>query len=83
MEETNVTTHNDYGLKAGGVLASLEKFKTLFGLQLLFGCAENTLTVLHTKDISLIQEALSAVVVTQSFYRRQRNKDAFDTLQKT
>ena len=42
----------------------------MFGLQLrhlLFGCTGNTSTVLQTKDIS-IQEALSAVAVTQSFY---------------
>ena len=35
MEEVNRSTHDDYGLKAGGVLSSLEKFETLFGLKLI------------------------------------------------
>ena len=32
MEEVNNTTHD--GLKAGGILSSIEKFETLFGLRL-------------------------------------------------
>ena len=32
MEEVNLTTHDEYGLKAGGVLATLEKFECLFSL---------------------------------------------------
>lgn len=34
LEETHQTTHDEYGLKAAGVLVSLEKFSTLFGLKL-------------------------------------------------
>ncbi len=34
MDEVNRTTHDEYGFKAGGVLATLEKFKTLFSLKL-------------------------------------------------
>ena len=51
----------------------------MFGLQLghlLFGCAENTSKVLQAKDL-LIQEAMSAVNVTRTFYQRQRQDDAF------
>ena len=43
MSEINSTTHDKYGLKAGGILASLEKFSTLFGMKLghiLFATAE-------------------------------------------
>ena len=50
--KVNRTTHDNYGLKAGGVLASLEKFETLFGLKLahlLFGAAEETSKVLQEK----------------------------------
>ena len=70
MENINLNTHDEYGLKAGGVLSALEKFETFFSLRLcylLFGCAENTSKVLQAKDIS-VQEAVSAVKVTQSFF---------------
>eukprot|EP00731_Ephydatia_muelleri_P006192 Em0003g440a len=80
MEEVHSTTHDEYGLKAGGIVTALEKFDTLFGLQLghlLFGCAENTSKVLQAKDL-LIQEAMSAVNVTRAFYQRQRQDDAFN-----
>ena len=56
-------THDEHGLKAGGVLAALEKFQTLFGLKLghlLFGPAEEVSKTLQGKDTS-IQEAVSAV----------------------
>ena len=72
MEEVHSTTHDEYGMKAGGIVTALEKFDTLFGLQLghlLFGCAENTSKVLQAKDL-LIQEAMSAVNVTRAFYQR-------------
>ena len=42
MEEINFTTHDEYGMKAGGILASMQKFQTYFGLQLaytLFGAS--------------------------------------------
>ena len=44
MSEVNATTHDEYGLKAGGIVAALEKFSTLFGIRLgflLFATAEN------------------------------------------
>ena len=34
MEEINHSTHNEYGLKAKGILTAMEKFDTLFGLKL-------------------------------------------------
>eukprot|EP00731_Ephydatia_muelleri_P006208 Em0003g456a len=80
MEEVHSTTHDEYGLKAGGIVTALEKFDTLFGLQLghlLLGCAENTSKVLQAKDL-LIQEAMSAVNATRAFYQRQRQDDAFN-----
>ena len=41
--EVNQTTHDEYGPKAAGVLAALEKFEMLFGLKLghlLFSASE-------------------------------------------
>ena len=45
MEHVHITTRDEYGLKDGGVLASLDKFQILFGLKLghlLFGASEET-----------------------------------------
>ena len=53
MHEVHETTRDEYGLKAGGVLAAMESFRTLFGLRLghvLFGAAEETSEALQTKD---------------------------------
>jgi hypothetical protein len=80
MEEINHSTHDEYGLKAKGILTAMEKFDTLFGLKLgylLFGAAEEVSKCLQAKDISL-QEALSAVNLASGFYKRQRTDEAFD-----
>ena len=79
MEDVNLTTHDEYGLKAGGILATLEKFDCLFGLKLghlLFSAAESTSLVLQAKSTSF-QDALVSVNATQSFYKRQRQDEAF------
>lgn len=52
----------------------------LFGLKLghlLFSASEDTSCVLQSKDLSL-QEAISSVRVTQSFFTRQRNDEPFN-----
>ena len=80
MEEVHHTTNDEYGLKATGVHAALEKFDIPFGLKLshlLFSAAEETSKVLQAKD-TCVQEAISAVDVTQCFYQRQRQDQAFD-----
>ena len=80
MEDVNLTTHDEYGLKAGGILATLEKFDCLFGLKLghlLFSAAESTSLVLQAKSTSF-QDALVSVNATQSFYKCQRQDEAFD-----
>lgn len=59
MSEINSTTHDEYGLKAAGILASLEKFSILFGLKLgyiPFTTAEQVSKSLQGKDVTL-QEA--------------------------
>ena len=34
LEQINSETHDDYGRKAGGYLAQMDKFSTFFGLKL-------------------------------------------------
>ena len=72
MEDFNLNTRDECGLKSGGILSALKKFETIFSLELgylLFGCAENTSTVMQVKDTS-VQEAVSAVTITQSLNMR-------------
>ena len=80
MEEVNQTTHDEYGLKAKGVLSALEQFDTLFGLELgylIFSASEQVSKVLQGKNISL-QDALSAVNVAKEYYKRQRKEETFN-----
>ena len=80
MEEINFTAHDDYGMKAGGILASMQKFQTYFGLQLaynLFGASKSLSRSLQAKDLS-IQEAVSAVNLAKGFYKRQRTEQTFN-----
>ena len=79
MDEIRATTHDEYGLRANGLLHTLELFDTLFGLRLgyhLFGAAENVSLTLQRKNISL-QDALSAVETAKSFYKRMRSDEEF------
>lgn len=79
LEEIHLTTHDEYGLRANGILHTLERFETLFGLRLgyhLFGASENVSLTLQRKNISL-QEALAAVKTAKSFYRRMRSHEEF------
>ena len=57
--EVHQTTHDEYGLKAAGILASLEKFSTLFGLKLgyrIFGASE-TVKVLAGQRYNLAKSS--------------------------
>lgn len=78
MEEVHCTTHDEYGLRAKGVLAALNKFDIIyFGIKLahlLHGPSEETSKVLQAKSISL-QEALASVNATKCFYIN--NKENF------
>ena len=58
LEEVNHTTRDEYGLKAGGLLAALDKFQTLFGLKLghlIFGASETLSKSLQGKNTSVQQ----------------------------
>ena len=79
MEEVNQTTHDEYSLKAAGVLAALEKFEMLFGLKwghLLFSAAEQTSRVITSKR-QICPRSSSAVNAMRAFCQCQRQDDAF------
>ena len=80
MEEINLTSHDEYGIKAGGILTSLQSFQTHFGLELayiLFGVSESLSQSLQNADLSQ-HEVLSAVKLAKSFYQCQRTNDFFN-----
>ena len=54
MDEINLMTHDEYGMKAGVILASMQRFQSYFGLQLaytLFGALESLSRSLLAKDL--------------------------------
>ena len=72
---------DEYGLKAGGLLNSLQTFRIPFDLNLsyvLFTRAEEVSRVLQAKDTCL-QDALKAICFyfILFFYQSQRNESAF------
>ena len=80
LEEVHATTHDEYGLKAGGLMQSLEKFSTVFGLSLshlLFSAAEQVSLTLQKKNIAL-QDALTAVEAAKSYFKRIRSDEEFN-----
>lgn len=80
LEPINVETSDDYGRKAGGFLAIMEKFSTFFGLKLshmLFSGTEQLSLTLQYKDIS-IQEATLVAEVAVQYLIRQRTDAQFE-----
>lgn len=80
VSQVHVTTCDEYGLQASGILAAMEKFLTLFGLRLgfmLFATAEEVSKSLQAKDTSL-QQALASISLASAFYRRQSSEQAFN-----
>ncbi|XP_065914462.1 zinc finger MYM-type protein 1-like [Dysidea avara] len=77
MEENSETSHDEYGVKAKGILTLMEKFSTFFGIELgylIFGPAEALSNTLQCKDTSF-QEAMAAVTLAKSFYKRIRKEE--------
>ena len=84
LEEIHATTKDEYGLKAGGLLHSLEKFNTLFGLKLshlIFSAAEQVSLTLQ-KKATVLQEALVAVDAAKAYVTRIRSDGNFDLFYK-
>ena len=80
LEDIHATTHDGYGLKAGGFVRSLEAFTTLFGLKLalnLFSEAEQVSLALQRKNL-IIQDALCAVNAAKQYYNRLRSDKEFN-----
>ena len=61
LAEINLSTHDEYGRKAGGFLAQMEKFSTFFGLKLshlVFSGTEQLSISLQGKDTT-VQESIN------------------------
>ena len=84
LDEIHQTTIDEYGLKAGGLLSSMENFSLLFGLKLgylIFGASETLSKTLQEKDTTM-HEAVRAVNLAKSFYEWQRTDLAFESFYK-
>ena len=80
QEDIHATTHDEYKLKAGGCLNSLEKLNTLFGLRLAhapFGAIEQVSLLLQGKEVAM-QEALPGVDAAKMYFRKLRSEEEFD-----
>ena len=81
MQQVNQEQHDEYGQRAGGILAQLEKFATYFGLRLsflIFGATEQVSISLQRKDTT-VEDILRAKDLVKAHLARQRKDDAFDT----
>ena len=79
MEEIIRLCKDEYGARAAGVLALLEKFETFFALKLahlVFSASEQLSKTLQGKETN-VQDACDAARATAAFYERQRNPAAF------
>ena len=73
-------THDEYGQRDNGVVCSLDKFDSVFGLKfghLLFDAAKQLCRTLQAKDTTL-QEATVAVTFTKAYYARLRTDSEFN-----
>ena len=80
MEDITDTTHDEYGQRANGVLSSLDKFDSVFGLKLdylLFGAAEKLSRTLQGKDTTL-QEAITAANLAMNHYTQLHTEAEFN-----
>ena len=80
LAEINSTTHDEYGRKAGGFLAQMEKFSTFLGLKLshlIFSGAEQLSITLQGKDTT-VQESINAADLAVEFLERLRVDSSFD-----
>ena len=79
LEQINAETHDDYGRKAGGYLAQMDKFSTFFGLKLahlIFSGTEQLSLTLQGKDTT-IQEAVNATELAVKYLTRLRSDSTF------
>ena len=80
LEQINAETHDDYGRKAGGFFAQMERFSTFFGLEfshLIFSGTEQLFLSLQGKNTT-VQEAVSAGNLAIKFLENLRSDVMFD-----
>ena len=80
LAKINLSTHDEYGRKAGGFLAQMEKFSTFFGLKLshlIFSGTEQLSISLQGKDTT-VQESINAAELAVKFLERLRQESLFD-----
>ena len=80
LAEINLSTHDQYGRKAGGFFAQMEKFSTFFGLKLshlVFSGTEQLSISLQGKDTT-VQESINAAELAVKFLERLRQESLFD-----
>ena len=76
----NAETHDEYGLKAGGFLAQMEKFSTFFGLKLsflVFAASEQLSLSFQGKDTT-VQEVVNALALCRSYLTSLRSSEKFE-----
>lgn len=81
LETIGSEAHDDYGRRANGILAQLERFDTFFGLKfshLIFSATEQTSNALQGKNTT-VQEAIMAANMAKSYLVRQRDNSAFES----
>ena len=80
LQITVDTSYDDYGRRANGLLAQLQRFDTYFGLKLsylVFSGTEQTSINLQSKNTS-VQDALSCAEVARSYTNRLRCDCSFE-----
>ena len=79
LQIVNEECHDEYGRKAGGFLAQMEKFSTFFGIKLsflVFSGIEQLSISIQGKDTT-VQHATQAAEVAIRYLERQRTDEAF------
>ena len=78
--EIHDTGRDEYALKAGGYLSTMEKFSAFFGLKLshLIYSATEQLSIALQGQNTTMQEAVESANLALRFLESQRNDDMFD-----
>jgi len=79
LDEISENGRDEYAMKARGLLYSMEKFSTYFGLKLgylLFSVTEQLSCTLQGKDTTC-QEAKEAVILSVNYFKRLRSDEEF------
>ena len=80
FHEISATCYDDYGRRAGGVHAQLDRFEIYFGLKLchlVFSCTEEVSLLLQGKSTTL-EDACQQVAVAKRYLEKQRTDDSFN-----